>query len=167
MGDNKLQLDKNGKEYSVSNIKSEVKTVHFNVSQTPITNIEDTLTVNLTWPQNATLLKVNGKILTNEELIFDLNDVENIFKVEVYNGEILEETYNITINRAKVATPVVDKMNQEEAEGVSQQKPNESEGSKEPVDKPETGFVGITLLVGALFIGLGSVAVGLDRYCIK
>ena len=167
LGDNKLQLDKNGKEYSVSNIKSEVKTVHFNVSQTPITNIEDTLTVNLTWPQNATLLKVNGKILTNEELIFDLNDVENIFKVEVYNGEILEETYNITINRAKVATPVVDKMNQEEAEDVSQQKPNESEGSKEPVDKPETGFVGITLLVGALFIGLGSVAVGLDRYCIK
>ena len=40
--------------------------------------------------------------------------MENIFKVEVYNGEILEETYNITINRAKVATPVVDKMNQED-----------------------------------------------------
>ena len=123
--------------------------------------------MNLTWPQNATVLKVNGKILTNEELIFDLNDVENIFKVEVYNGETLVDTYNITVNKVEVATSVVDEMNQDKAEDVAQQKLNESEESKGAAAKPETGFGGITLLVGALFIGLGSVVIQLDRHYIK
>ena len=167
LGDNKLELERNEKGYSVSNIKSEVKSVRFSVSQTPITNLEDTLTVNLTWPQNATVLKVNGKILTNEELIFDLNDVENIFKVEVYNGETLVDTYNITVNKVEVTTSVVDEMNQDKAEDVAQQKLNESEESKGAAAKPETGFGGITLLVGALFIGLGSVVIQLDRHYIK
>ncbi|WP_212723749.1 hypothetical protein, partial [Turicibacter bilis] len=57
-----------------------------------------------------------------------------------------------------------------EEEG-DKEEPNEStpapEEDKDEPSQPETGFVGITLLVGALFIGLGSVAVGLDRYCIK
>ena len=50
-------------------------------------------------------------------------------------------------------------------------KPNEStpapEEDKDEPSQPETGFVGITLLVGALFIGLGSIAIRLNRYYIK
>lgn len=55
----------------------------------------------------------------------------------------------------------------EEAEGVSQQNPNESEESEGAADRPETGFDGITLLIGALFIGLGTRVVRLDCHYIK